>query len=727
MASQEWWEQFRGETIDRTYFLDTLIGIGAFGGVFRAEHRVGGQFLRSVAIKLLLPDSTLQDQQFVELQSQITTQHPHLLSCFHAGHATLRSSPFLFLVMELADSSLDRTLKDGLLPSQEVVRLATHMSAALQHLHQHRMVHRDIKPANILRVGEAWKIADFGLVRSTGDRSHARSSQVAGTLSYMPPESFEGIVSPGWDVWSFGVLLQEALTGIRPYRAESDGQLIAAIVSQPPHIPATLAPPFDRVIAGCLERDRSRRWNIDRVAAALQPQVAHVHGSVPLHLGKIAEPLEGETVSSGDFWRAYRRIDPETGEAIVLKTLPDSGETRYLLQEYAALSRLDHPHITRLRSFDPTPKRMRAVLNSVVGDVTLLQVLAGKLFPVVHAASLFVPIFEALDHMHGRGVVHGLLRPQQVLLATHRLGYHPVLHGFALSSVDGDRAPALQRTMPLADHAYAAPEQLDSRNLLSPAADIYSTGQMLGELIRGAPYYSVDEFAHTLYQKIQLKEPLSVDDSPWSVNSAIEAIVRECTAIDPAQRPSAREVSTRLKRLLPASLASAVAYPWNLTFRSEPDGELPGWTNGVGIVGDAVRGYRLGNSTDGTERALYLEAGPEVLPTQFGTLTQRSMLHGCSALPIRLTGRLKTEGVTGRAAIWIRGDTASGGELFLENMASQAVIGNNDWREYSVEAELIKPLVWLNFGLFLSGRGRLYASGLRLDVRTAQGWRTIGW
>jgi TonB family protein len=170
--------------------------------------------------------------------------------------------------MELADEGLQTRLESEVLPVPEALDLTLSLAQALAHLHRRKHVHRDVKPANVLRVDGVWKLSDYGAVRHVNDTT-SRTNLISGTMTYMPPESFDGVVSPAWDMWSLGILLLRALTGSAPYTETSEPQLMHAILCKEPSIPMGLPAPFDVIVRGCLEKDFRARWTGEEVLAAL--------------------------------------------------------------------------------------------------------------------------------------------------------------------------------------------------------------------------------------------------------------------------------------------------------------------------------------------------------------------------------------------------------------------------------------------------------------------------
>lgn len=144
------------------------------------------------------------------------------------------------------------------------------------------IVHRDLKPANILQVGNDWKIADFGIAREMSNDLGTFTYRQIGSPAYTPPEGHKASkaetqvkVSPAWDMWSFGVMIAEILTGELPFKNVGDISQAQAT------IPDNLPKPFDKIVKGCLQQeDPKARWSAKEVLEALKPQPARVTSNI---------------------------------------------------------------------------------------------------------------------------------------------------------------------------------------------------------------------------------------------------------------------------------------------------------------------------------------------------------------------------------------------------------------------------------------------------------------
>jgi len=184
---------------------------------------------------------------------------------------TFLNTEMLYLVMELAQGSLENHIAKGGLSADEIKNITAQVAQGLNYLHGQNKVHRDLKPGNILKVNQQYKLADFGLIRTLNNKSHTQTVHNSGTIIYMPPEAFRGDISSAWDLWSLGIMLIEMTTNQLPYKFNNDiHQLMAKVMNCELQIPS-LPKEFKQIIEGCLQKDRRQRWTAQQVLNALQP------------------------------------------------------------------------------------------------------------------------------------------------------------------------------------------------------------------------------------------------------------------------------------------------------------------------------------------------------------------------------------------------------------------------------------------------------------------------
>jgi nucleoside phosphorylase len=252
-----------GEVVDGRYRLVREIGRGALNVVWEAEESAFGGSLGRVALKLQPPKT---DKRFVYFTREATVMAgldaPNLLPYRCAGvQASGTLAGWSFIATALAELSLRDMVNEQPLRGEELTRLLEDIAAGLHHLHTKRLVHGDVKPANILRLGNRWVIGDFGLTQKTG------AHEPEGTIGYMAPERFKGVVTTKNDVYSFGVTAAVATTGLD----RSDESTIASTLGRVMHFLETdiprrpdlhdhwFPPGVGRVLSEALERNPVKR------------------------------------------------------------------------------------------------------------------------------------------------------------------------------------------------------------------------------------------------------------------------------------------------------------------------------------------------------------------------------------------------------------------------------------------------------------------------------------
>jgi Tol biopolymer transport system component len=259
------------------YELLSLIGAGGMGEVYSArDTRIG----RKVAVKLLPSDLAQDTDRLRRFEQEVRAvgmlNHPNILTIHDVG--TYEGSPYL--VSELLDGeTLRDRLANGAFPVGRAVDVAIQITRGLSAAHEQGLVHRDLKPENLFinRDGRV-KILDFGLAKLSQNRSNGLNvndpvspnvatnpGMIMGTVAYMSPEQLRGEPVDGRaDIFAFGVVFYEMLTGERPFRGVSAAETISAILTQDapalqtPH--SSEAPGLERLIHRCLEKHLERRF-----------------------------------------------------------------------------------------------------------------------------------------------------------------------------------------------------------------------------------------------------------------------------------------------------------------------------------------------------------------------------------------------------------------------------------------------------------------------------------
>ncbi len=253
------------------------VGVGGMGEVYKArDTRLG----RIVAIKFSKEQFT--DRFEREAKAVAALNHPNICHLYDVGPD--------YLVMEFVDGKI----LHGPLDLEEALRVAGQIANALDAAHEKGIVHRDLKPANILIKDDgSVKVLDFGLAKLAGTAdappvtedsptvsiSSTRAGMILGTAAYMSPEQARGkAITPRADIWAFGVVLYELITGQRLFHGEDLTEVLASVVKEQPDLKDT---PVEvrKLLEACLQKDPKNRlqaigdWKLllDRSHAATTP------------------------------------------------------------------------------------------------------------------------------------------------------------------------------------------------------------------------------------------------------------------------------------------------------------------------------------------------------------------------------------------------------------------------------------------------------------------------
>src|SRR5712691_13289379 len=254
-----------------------LLGQGGMGEVYQAHDTKLG---RDVAIKVL-PEAFAHDPQRLsrfqrEAKLLASLNHPNIATI----HGLEESNGTHYLVMELVpgETLRERVAREGALPVEEALGIARQIAEALEAAHEKSIIHRDLKPANVKVTPEGKvKVLDFGLAKAfAGDAANedignsptlsaaaTMQGTILGTAAYMSPEQARGkSVDKRTDIWAFGCVLYELLTGIRAFEGETTTEILAAVLRGDPDwqaLPETTPFSIRALLRRCLQKEMNKR------------------------------------------------------------------------------------------------------------------------------------------------------------------------------------------------------------------------------------------------------------------------------------------------------------------------------------------------------------------------------------------------------------------------------------------------------------------------------------
>ncbi|MDB5312252.1 MAG: pknB 25 [Gemmataceae bacterium] len=564
-------------TVPGYELLDEL-GRGGMGVVYKARQVGSG---RVVALKLIR-DGALAGPQArarfrIEAEAAARVRHPNVVQIHEVGeHA---GQPYLAMEF-VGGGSLDQHLAGRPQPAPAAAELVRTLALAVAHAHEQKIVHRDLKPANILLANDSAggegataplhpKITDFGLAKRLDTESTAwtRDGAVVGTPNYMAPEQAAGRVQdvgPATDVYALGATLYELLTGRPPFRADTWDQTIRQVLHDEPTPPTRARPDVPRdletVCLKCLEKEPARRYAgagelADELARFLAGRpVAAVPPSATERLARLAVRddyrIVGE-IGRGPRSTVYHALYEPLKQPVAVKVFPAGTCTR---DEWDARLRrgadlravLAHPHVVpvhRAGWWDGAPY----LITELVAHGSLAAAIAGRPHPVIPALHLVGQLAELVGYLHRQGVVHGNLKPSNVLLAADGI---PRVADFRLTG------GLFQSALPADDRdpagcGYLAPEFVhDPAAEPRPFTDVYGLGTILYELLTGRPPFA-GATAGDVLEQVRSQDSVPPSSLNPEVAPALEAVCLRCLRKDPWRRHTrAYDVLTRLRHFI---------------------------------------------------------------------------------------------------------------------------------------------------------------------------------
>jgi serine/threonine protein kinase len=529
------------------------LGRGGMGVVYRARQMSPERW---VALKLIRDGALASSQERarfrIEAEAAGRMRHANIVAIHEVGEHHGRP----FFAMELVEGpSLDRHLASQPQPARHAAELLQTLALAVAHAHAQNVIHRDLKPANIL-VGTDGvpKITDFGLAKRLDSQSTAWTQEgaVVGTASYMPPEQAAGrvgAIGPAVDIYALGAILYELLTGRPPFHAPTWQQTIEQVLHDEPAPPtrvrSDVPAALDTICLKCLEKDPPRRYTS---AAELAEDLGrYLNGeaiaAVPLSADERLTRLAARdgfqlvgTIGRGPCSTVYRALSGALAQPVAVKVFQTPQATRAewearLRRDADAWGAVAHPQIVPVQRagwWDDRP----FVVMEYVPNGTLAARLVGKPYPIQEALRLAEQLAEIVVYLHRQGVVHGNLKPSNVLFAADGI---PRL---------SDRRAAgglFQGTLPEPDATgmgYLAPEMVrDIDAAPRPYTDSYGLGLILYELLTGRPPFAAATAPEVLEQ-VRTHDPVPPSAFNVQVSPDMDAACLRCLNKNPWHRYS---------------------------------------------------------------------------------------------------------------------------------------------------------------------------------------------
>jgi len=569
------------KTIGRYQLLEK-IGSGGMGTVFRG---VDPALARPVAIKFLPTTGSQNQERFLrEARLAASLSHPNIISVYDIAEL----GDGIYIVQEfLEGTDLEHILReseDHRLPAGRAVDVLAQVAGALAFAHSKEIVHRDVKPSNVWLTPDGQvKMIDFGIALSTKDDRLTMTGAWIGTVSYIAPEQLEErpVDFKQAEVFSFGALAFEVISGVRAFSAESLHTIFQKILAHDPPFLGSLVSgvPDDvsELIQSCLQKDPSQRPESMAVVAARlaaigtsatfqqpllirQSRVDRVHRysqswqpasappprrsspdaaeELPRQLGRftLLEPL-----SEGKTGLLYKAFDPVRSSLVGVKVVSSESavDRERLLRAGKIWLDLHHPNVVRVLEVHPGGAEHGPLIVSELIDGRPLNIFASEVpLTVEQRVYIAVQICDALTAIHGRGVIHREVKPESILVIRDGLKAMLLDSGIARSASGVD--PRLTKTgVAVGDFGFMAPEQFDGRP--EQRSDLFSLAAVLVFLLtKEAPLIGDTQAAIARLRVTR------------GVSSHLQCAIEKALAVTPDERfESSQAFAEALKESLP--------------------------------------------------------------------------------------------------------------------------------------------------------------------------------
>lgn len=444
------------------YEIIEKIGQGGIAEIYRGRQ---ASLDREVAIKLLTKSSTAVTEivRCFEQEAKIIAKlrHPNIVHVIDRG---IDQRGYYFVMDYIEGENFQEILSRRKCSPEQNIEIVVNVLKALDYAHKNGVIHRDVKPSNILIDRQGFvMVVDFGIAQILDDKAGDRtdSGLVMGTLAYMSPEQKlpSCKVDHTTDLYAVGVILYEIMTKKKP----------TGSFEPPSSVNSDIAPRFDEIVMKCLKQNPKDRYQTavelkDDLLSALNAK-SPIDSPANMESGSLTENLIGncsflDTIKESPFGATYLVENRVDGNLYVIKKIVNRGAG---LREARILAKLDHSHILKIHGAGGDTRR-DVLLTEYAQGGSLADRLV-KPYPAEEAIVIFRQIATGLSFAHKNNIIHGNLRPSNILFDHED---NVKLSDFGLPGHYSQQK----------DNWYASPDRKKDK-----ASDLYSSGVILYQLL----------------------------------------------------------------------------------------------------------------------------------------------------------------------------------------------------------------------------------------------------
>jgi serine/threonine protein kinase len=559
-------------TVASRYLSEERVGWGFYAEVFRGRDTQTGKTVAIKRAKIILGNDFPDANEVLRDEGQILRDlsHPNIVQILDIIEEDQR----VFLILEYLEGGSLRSVidRDQQLTIERTMEISLDLADALTRAHRLNIVHSDLKPGNIVFTADGKpKIADFALSYGPLVQPLLERGDLIGSLPYLSPEMLDGSpASIRSNIWSFGVLMREMLTGYVPFSGDTVDTLRESILNKPlpdfERIRPDSPPSLSRLIEEMLETDPEKRLPSMRLVSAEVEAILlgshYILPDRPVDTIRQMEQVKPHEIVDGRFLRqgklaegghsdVYLGFDEETGQRIAIKRLkpqlivknPEL-VTRFL-QEGEVLMQLDHPNIVKVLATIVFEGDYLIVMEYIPGG-NLDDLLAfRKRLSISQALSIGLELADALTRTHHLGIVHRDLKPSNVLIAEDN---SPRLTDFGLARIIHDDVRLTRTGTIMGSPLYMSPEACKGETVGKPA-DIWSLGAILYEMVAGQPPFVGDQITEILIKILTNPVP-DINEFRTDVPYDLKVLLNQMLVKSPEKRlTSVREVAAKLDHI----------------------------------------------------------------------------------------------------------------------------------------------------------------------------------